>query len=344
MRRPVRSVVVPAVGVVMMTLAGCGGSSSNSASDETSRGSTVTAPATPSEVVAPKPTSEPTDAFPVTIKHELGSTVIPAAPQRVLALNTRYRDAAFALGVTPLPARVNAEKVYSDPRPWASFAAGWANSTVVFGSKGLDYQAMRDLRPDLILHGVGAVSQSEYQQLSTIAPTVVKSEGTASSSWQTVTRVTGAALGRSARAEAVVKEMESRLAKVASENPRFKGRSVAVASYSSSADPIYVLDPRGVDMQFFSALGFAPRSMPTRVDPARFADLDVDILIWDLATEKEERARIESDPRLNTLRVIKEKRAVYMDGDLAYAFSLPSVLSLQFALEKITPLLQAVPG
>ena len=35
---------------------------------------------------------------------------------------------------------------------------------------------------------------------------------------------------------------------------------------------------------------------------------------------------------------------MHLDGDLAYAFSLPSVLSLQFALDKITPLLQAVPG
>ncbi len=60
--------------------------------------------------------------------------------------------------------------------------------------------------------------------------------------------------------------------------------------------------------------------------------------------EKEEKAVIEADPRLNTLRVIKEKRAVYIDGDLAYAFSFPSILSFQYALEKITPLLQAVPG
>ncbi len=49
-----------------------------------------------------------------------------------------------------------------------------------------------------------------------------------------------------------------------------------MATYSRSADPIYVLDPRGVDMQFFSALGLRPESMPTRVDPARFGDLDVD--------------------------------------------------------------------
>lgn len=343
--RPVRSLAVPIIGLVMMTLVGCGGpSSSKSASEQPDREPAVTAPTTPLEVVTPKPTSEPTDAFPITIKHELGSTVIPGAPQRVLALSSRYRDAAYALGVTPLPARVNADKGYTDPRPWAPFAAKWTTSTVLFGNKGLDYQAIMALKPDLILHGLGAVLQSEYEALSRIAPTLVKAEGTAPGAWQTVTRATGAALGRSARAEAVVKEMEGRLAKVASENPRFKGRSVAVASYSGPTDSIYVLDPRGVDMQFFSALGFKPASLPTRIDPARFGDLDVDFLLWDLATEKEERAKIEADPRLSTLKAVKDKRAVYMDGDLASAFATPSVLSLQYALDKITPLLQAVPG
>lgn len=77
-------------------------------------------------------------------------------------------------------------------------------------------------------------------------------------------------------------------------------------------------------MEFFSALGFGWcrfRAASTR----RISDLGVDVLIWDLATEKEERAKIEADPRLNTLRVMKDQRAVYIDGDLAYAFSPPSV-------------------
>ncbi|MDQ3640665.1 MAG: ABC transporter substrate-binding protein [Actinomycetota bacterium] len=295
-------------------------------------------------MATPRATTEPTDAFPVTIKHEYGSTVVPRAPQRVVALSNRFRDASFALGVTPLPSRYNDERIYTIPRPWAQYAAGWATSTVLFSGGGPDLTAIAGLKPDLILDGVGFSDASGYEQLSRIAPTIVRASRDSGNSWQAVTRSVGAALGRSARAEQVVAEFEARLTKVASENPRFKGKRLAFASYSDPTEAVYVLDPRDPDMQFFASLGFTVPQMTPRVDPTRFSNLDVDVLIWDMATEKEEKAVIEADPRLNTLRVIKEKRAVYIDGDLAYAFSPSSILSLQFALERITPLLQAVPG
>jgi len=41
---------------------------------------------------------------------------------------------------------------------------------------------------------------------------------------------------------------------------------------------------------------------------------------------------------------MREKRAVYIEEDLSNGLSSQSVLSLQFVLDKITPLLQAVPG
>lgn len=346
-RRYSSAPVVAAVGLAATLILGaCGGDSSPSSTPESPLTEAVptTAPVTTGDVGTPPQTSEPTDAFPITITHELGSTVIPQPPQRVVALNNRFRDAAFALGVTPLPARPNAEGVYSKPRPWAPFAADWETSTVLFTDAGLDYKAIAALKPDLILHGVSSVPPDTYDELSKIAPTVVRAEGTSDVSWQQVTRAAGAALGRSAGAETVVAEMEARLAKVASENPGFKGRSVAYASYSSPQADIYVTNTQGTDMEFFSSLGFTVAQMSTRVQPGSFDDLDVDVLIWDLATQKEERATIEADPRLNSLSVMKEGRAAYIDGDLAFAFTLPSVLSLQYALEQITPLLQAVPN
>jgi iron complex transport system substrate-binding protein len=322
--------------VVLLTVVGCGGASSSDSSAPTQ-------PAA-SEVTVPRAASAPTDSFPITIKHKMGSTVIPRAPERVLAMTTAFRDAAFALGVTPLPARINAERTYSVPRPWAPFAAGWATSTVLYADGGTtpDYAAIAALKPDLILQGSSFVEEQNHPDLSKIAPTVLAPDS-AASSWQAMTRAAGAALGRSARAEQVVAELEARLAKVASENPPFKGKTVAVANYSASAGTVHVT--RGDKMRFFSALGF--RVLHTRtelVEPAEFGRLDVDLLIWDLATESGERAVIEADPRLNALRVMREKRTVYIEGDVSNGFSSHSVLSLQFVLDKITPLLQAVPG
>ena len=347
MRQPVPAHSFTAVClVVALTLAGCGGgeSSSGSTSSAPAPAPAGKAPVTASEVTAPRPASAPTDAFPITIQHGMGSTVIPRAPERVLAMTTAFRDAAFALGVTPLPARITAERTHTAPRPWAPFAAGWATATVLYpdGTRP-DYAAIVALKPDLILQGASFVEEQAYPELSKIAPTVLAPAPGSGSSWQAITRAAGAALGRSARADQVVAELKARLARVASENVRFKGRTVAVANYSATTGEVYVT--RGDEMRFFSALGFSVAEMPTAgVEPPNFGRLDVDLLIWDLATEREERAVIEADPRLNALRVMREKRAVYIEGDLSAGFSSQSVLSLQFVLDQLTPLLRAVPG
>ena len=44
-------------------------------------------------------------------------------------MTTALRDAALALGVTPLPARISIANTHA-PRPWAPFAAGWATAPV----------------------------------------------------------------------------------------------------------------------------------------------------------------------------------------------------------------------
>ncbi len=329
---------------LVVALVGCGGESS-SGSTSNAPAPTQPAPATGPEVTVPRATTAPTDAFPITIKHELGSTVILRAPERVLAMTTAFRDAAFALGVTPLPARITAANTHSASRPWAPFAAGWANAPVLYlgGGTTPDLAAIAALKPDLILQGSSFAEEQTYAELSRIAPTVLAPAPSSGSSWQAMTRAAGAALGRSAGADQVVAEFEARLAKVASENPRFKGKTVAVANYSASSGSVYVT--RGDDMRFFSALGFSVQQMPMElVEPRNFGRLDVDVLLWDLATERQERAVIDADPRLNTLRVMRDKRAVYIEGDISNGFSSQSALSLEFVLDKIAPLLQAVPG
>ncbi len=43
-----------------------------------------------------------TDGFPVTIDHALGTTTIPRAPERVVALGDQDADIAVALGMRPV--------------------------------------------------------------------------------------------------------------------------------------------------------------------------------------------------------------------------------------------------
>ena len=59
-------------------------------------------------------------AFPVTVQHALGSTVIPAAPRRVVSLGYTDQDAILALGVVPVAIREFTGNRPAATWPWAS--------------------------------------------------------------------------------------------------------------------------------------------------------------------------------------------------------------------------------
>ncbi|CAA9255130.1 MAG: hypothetical protein AVDCRST_MAG10-2438 [uncultured Acidimicrobiales bacterium] len=76
--------------------------------------------------------------------------------------------------MTPLASRHNDERIYTIPRPWAQYAAGWGTSTVLFTGGGPDLPTIAALKPELILDGVGFSDSEGYEQLSKIAPTIVR--------------------------------------------------------------------------------------------------------------------------------------------------------------------------
>ncbi len=58
-------------------------------------------------------------AFPVTIKHALGETTIPAEPKRIVTLGWSSTDAAIALGTVPVGMPTfRSEGWDSDYTPW----------------------------------------------------------------------------------------------------------------------------------------------------------------------------------------------------------------------------------
>ena len=98
--RPSRLAVPLAVLALSGALTACGGSEDDGS-----------APA-----VEPPSSS---DAFPVTIENEFGTTEIPAEPQRVVTVGFNDQDFVPALGVTPVGERENLGEYDATTRPWA---------------------------------------------------------------------------------------------------------------------------------------------------------------------------------------------------------------------------------
>jgi iron complex transport system substrate-binding protein len=168
-------------------------------------------------------------AFPVTISHDFGETVIPALPERIVLTNqSEGLDSLLALGVKPA-GMVQGRAYIEGLAPWA-ISAGAEDVPVIPGTAEgeLDFEAIAVARPDLIL--TSWPDDTIYQTLSAIAPTIVFKNRDATT-WQDIQRMIGEATGRSAQAEQVIAETEAIVASQAERLQPYLDKKVAVAYF-----------------------------------------------------------------------------------------------------------------
>src|SRR3546814_5080714 len=104
----------------------------------------------------------------------MGSTEVPAEPERVVVLDSSFLDASLALGVTPVAAT---EAIAGSGMP-AYLGDAVADMEVVGLIEEPNLEAIAAQRPDLIL-GAKVRHEALYEELSGIAPTVfTESSGT----------------------------------------------------------------------------------------------------------------------------------------------------------------------
>ncbi|MHA6617010.1 iron-siderophore ABC transporter substrate-binding protein [Pseudonocardia sp. DLS-67] len=288
----------------------------------------------------------------VTVAHEFGETVVPAHPQRVVSLGYTEQDAILAFGVVPVAVRYAFGPEDDAFFPWADAAAGPARP-VILPREGVDFEQIAALQPDLIMAVTAGLDRQQYDTLSRIAPTVVQPAeyvdfGTP---WQVQTRVTGQALGQPERAEELVAQVEARFAEVRAAHPGLEGRTVALSGPMYDGNyPFHATDDTRT--RFFGALGMV---VPPELDAAagdsfygtvsreNAGMLNADVLVWQ-AGSPQERAGIEADPILAALPVVREGRALFMDGTDYDALQFSSVLSLPHLLDGFVPRLAAAGG
>jgi iron-siderophore transport system substrate-binding protein len=151
-------------------------------------------------------------AFPRTVTHAMGTTEIPARPQRVVALDNTLSGAVLLLG-TELVGYTTLEAA-DEPLPdylGADAEQFGANAVPVGLLSSPNVEAIAALEPDVILSA--KVRHADlYDQLSRIAPTVF-AEATGAT-WKDNIRLTGQVLGAEAQAEQAIAEFEARAQRV----------------------------------------------------------------------------------------------------------------------------------
>jgi iron complex transport system substrate-binding protein len=199
-----------------------------------------------------------TDAFPVTIEHAFGETVIDAEPLRVVTWGWGSADAALAIGVVPVAIPFQGYGGDSGGvLPWVAdrlAELGAQTPTILPDSAEAPIEAIAAAEPDLILAHYSGLTAEEYDLLSAIAPTVAYPDQAWSTPWREVIETTGRALGRSAAAADVLDGIDDAVASAAAEHPEFAG--VSVAQVWDTGDTFYVYSPADPRVEFTEDLGF----------------------------------------------------------------------------------------
>ncbi|GMA19333.1 iron-siderophore ABC transporter substrate-binding protein [Arsenicicoccus piscis] len=293
-------------------------------------------------------------AFPVTIKHALGTATIPAAPKRVVTLGQGAAETAIALGVIPVGTETYAWGADKDGHlPWvkeAVQAAGGTLPTTFTGGQQVDVEKIAELSPDLILAPWSGITAAEYDQLKDIAPTVAYAKTPWATTWDGEITTVATALGKPDQAPVLIKKIDDTLAAAAKAHPRWAGKTFAY-TYTTGPGTLGVYMPQEQRVTMISKLGLTLDPVIATLQPKDGADYtliglenanklkDADLLFtfyMDAATKKQ----VESQPLYAAIPAVKRGTVVTSsDQQLVTAMSMINPLTVPWALPRLSTLI-----
>lgn len=288
--------------------------------------------------------------YPITIKHAYGETVIESKPERVATISWGNQDLPLALGVIPVGVSKANYGVTDDSGllPWtiARFNGLGVTEPVLFDDvAGLDFEAISDVQPDVILAAYSGITQEEYDLLSQIAPVVAYPTLPWQTFWRDQIILDATGMGMQAQGEALVSDLEALIADKTAKFPNIAGKKAAFFYFTETdLSKFYVYLPSDPRASYLTDLGMSsPDSVTTLADEnagfalelsAENADLlqDVDIIITygtpDLLSA------LQADSLLGTIPAIKRGSVVVIeDGTPLAASCTPSALSIPATID-----------
>ena len=342
MRRPVVPVLLAAG--LALSLAAC---------------ATPSAPAASAPATAAPSSPAAAGAFPVTVSHAYGETVIEAKPERVATVAWSNHDVALALGVVPVGFAAQTYGVTdgSGLHEWtaARLAELGAETPALFDeTDGINFEAVNEVAPDVILAGLSGITQEEYDTLSQIAPTIAFPGLSWGTSWRDTIKVNAAGMGLAAEGDALIADLEGQISQAVAGYPQLAGKSAAFL-YINPTDfgtlGVYTTNDARAD--YLTDLGLAaPESVKKLSEgstsfyediSAENADTLADVDIVVTYGTPELLAKLQADPLVGSIPAIKRGSVVLIeDGSpLSAAVSPPSALSLPWGLDTYVPLIAA---
>ncbi|KGR91716.1 iron ABC transporter permease [Ureibacillus massiliensis 4400831 = CIP 108448 = CCUG 49529] len=302
-------------------------------------------------------TEKETDSqYPITIKHALGDAVIKSKPERIVTIQWANHDIALALGVVPVGFSAANFGVQDDSGllPWTKEKLdelGVTDPNVFQDTDGLDFEAISDANPDVILAAYSGITAEDYELLSQIAPVVAYPTAPWATTWREQVLLNATGMGMKEEGEQLIKDTENLIEEKLSAYPQIKGKKVVWVNFSAkdlSQLHIYTpIDSRGA---FLKELGLTyPESITELItDPTSYslklsaenveALFDADIIVGygDEALYE----TIKADPLLGKIPAVKRGSVAFITSDTPLvAAGTPNPLSIAYTMDEYLELI-----
>jgi iron complex transport system substrate-binding protein len=296
------------------------------------------------------------DFDPITIEHALGTTTIESKPERVATVQWANHEVPLALGVVPVGmAAANFGDDDGDGLlPWVSERLEEldAEVPVLFDeTDGIDFEAVADTEPDVILAGYSGLTQEDYDTLSEIAPVIAYPEGPWATSWRDMIEINSAGMGMAEEGEELIAELDQEIADTVSAHPQLAGRATMFLTHVDTTDlsEVSFYTPYDTRSAFFEDLGLAtPKSVAdVSTDPEKFSGTisseqidtldDVEIIVT--YGDQELVDSLNADPLLSQMPAVKNGAIVLLPDTPLGTAANPTPLAISWVLEDYVTML-----
>ena len=296
--------------------------------------------------------------FPVTIEHAFGSTTIDAQPERVATVSWANHEVPLALGIVPVGM---SKATWGDDDgdgvlPWdeAQLELLGADTPVLFDeTDGIDFEAVNDTAPDVILASYSGLTQEDYDMLSKIAPVVAYPDTAWGTSYQDMIRMNSSAIGLADEGDQLIADLDAKVTASLADHPALDGKKILFA-YIDPTDLSQIGFYTSHDTRpgFLAGLGLP---QPTVVEEEsadtdlfyvtvsseqadRFADVDVFVTYGD--ADGAIIAQLQADPLLSKIPAIANGSIAILEESTPLAASAnPSPLSIGWGVDEYFALL-----
>jgi iron complex transport system substrate-binding protein len=198
----------------------------------------------------------------VSIQHAFGTTTISEKPVRVATVQWANQEVPLALGIVPVGmAKANFGDDDTDGMlPWVKERLdelGGPTPVLFDETDGIDFEAVGDSNPDVILAAYSGLTQEDYDTLSAIAPVVAYPVAPWATSWRESIEFESRALGLEAEGKQLVADIEGEIDAAVAAHPELAGKSTMFLTHvdTTNLSEVSFYTAKDTRAAFFADLG-----------------------------------------------------------------------------------------